>query len=293
MTEERVNQKVAEDSPVVEAGSRAGRRRRTLLRVGIVVLVLLLVLGVPAYIATRPSYFRRFPSMAAKYQPWSRSTHVEASCQDCHVAPGVLPQTAYGVRMIGEFYAGLVARSRVPERFGEPTNEACLKCHNDLRSVSPKGDLKIPHRAHVTILKMKCVQCHDFLVHEKSPEGKRTPPMSGCLECHDGDSAKNTCTACHTDKATPATHRAADWLIVHPDKAAGGDCAKCHKWTEDWCASCHSTRPKSHGPDWRAAHGARVKTHRNCEACHTASFCIECHGVLPTQNLDPNLKLVR
>ena len=39
--------------------------------------------------------------------------------------------------------------SREPTLFDKPTNEACLSCHIDLRTVSPKGDLNIPHRAHV------------------------------------------------------------------------------------------------------------------------------------------------
>ncbi len=110
--------------------------------------------------------------------------------------------------MVGEFYLSLVLRSESPSVFATPTNEACLECHNDLRSVSPKGDLQIPHRAHVTILKMECVECHDYLVHELNPSGKHLPTMAGCLRCHDGDTAKDTCTACHTQKAAPDSHQA-------------------------------------------------------------------------------------
>jgi len=35
-----------------------------------------------------------------------------------------------------------------------------------------------------------------------------------------------------------------------------------------------------------------VKVHRDCEVCHTGSFCINCHGDVPQLNFDPNLKLV-
>jgi hypothetical protein len=195
--------------------------------------------------------------------------------------------------MAGEFYLSIFARSRVPGVFATPTNEACLVCHSDLRTVSPTGDLRIPHRAHVSDLKMRCVECHAFLVHQKSPEGKHAPSMAGCLKCHDGDKAKSACSSCHTDKAAPPSHAGKDWLVVHGRTAAGADCVKCHKWAADWCADCHSQRPRSHGTDWRVAHGRRIAQHRGCEACHAGAFCIRCHGEVPQANFDPTLKLVR
>lgn len=265
-------------------------RRRLLLRIAVGLLAALVLLGVPGYLASRPSFFERYPGLAEKYEPWAASTHLEAGCEGCHVSPRPLPRVGYRLRMAGEWYVSLVSRSRIPDVFGTPRNDACLECHNDLRSVSPKGDLQIPHRAHVTILKMECVECHDFLVHELSPEGKHNPPMSGCLECHDGDTAKDACTACHTEKAAPASHRTGEWLIAHAEQSDDPECAGCHKWAEDWCADCHSQRPRSHAADWRAAHGAQVAKHRSCEACHDADFCVRCHGEVPQLNFDPALK---
>ena len=52
---------------------------------------------------------------------------------------------------------------------------ACSKCHVDLRTVSPSGDLNIPHRAHVAVLKMQCVECHDNLVHTTNAAGQPHP----------------------------------------------------------------------------------------------------------------------
>ena len=256
-------------------------RRRRIVRIALVALVVIVLIAVPAYVASRPQYFSGFASLKGKYGPWSKSTHVKADCQDCHVSPKAVPQTAYLVRMLGEFYYSLVARSHTPDVFETPTNAACLSCHERLRTVSPEGDLKIPHRAHVNILKMQCVECHDYLVHEKSPEGKHTPTMAGCLKCHDGDTAKNNCEACHTKKDTPASHKTPDWLVVHPEQAT----AKCD--------DCHARRPESHTADWRKTHGDRVAKHRNCEACHTAEFCIRCHGQVPPLNYDPDVKLVQ
>jgi len=218
---------------------------------------------------------------------------VVVCCEGCHVPPNPLERGIHRVRMVGEFYASLVSKSRVPGVFARPTNDACLACHSDLRNVSPKGDLQIPHRAHVTILKMECVACHNYLVHELSPEGKHTPPMVECLTCHDGDTAKDACSACHTQKAAPASHATADWLILHGEESTDPECVTCHKWKDDWCADCHRDRPQSHWEDWRALHGEAVERHRSCEACHESVFCVRCHGEVPQLNYDPTLELVQ
>ena len=283
-----------QDAPDEPTGSGRSGLRRRLFIVGITVLALLLLVVLPGYLALRPGFFGRFPSLSSKFQPWTKSTHALVACGSCHVSPGILAQGAYRARMVGEFYLSLVSRSGTPNLFPTPTNQACLVCHSDLRSVSPKGDLKMPHRAHVTVLKMQCVQCHSFLVHEKSPTGKHSPPMAACLRCHNGDTAKNGCSVCHTQKAAPETHKATDWTIIHPKQAAepGAKCESCHKWTPNWCVDCHNRRPRSHTADWRKTHGAQIDKHRSCEACHKQDFCIQCHGEVPPVNLDPTLKLV-
>ncbi len=285
---------MSQDASQAPEGARRVRvrpRRRTLLIVLAAILVFTLLVGLPAVVSSRPSFFGGYPELAGSYSSWSESTHAEVACEQCHVPPNALALTGYRVLMVGQTYLSIVGAAP-PDVFSPPTNEACLACHNDLRSVSPEGDLQIPHRAHVTVLEMDCVECHNYLVHEESPSGGHVPEMEGCLQCHDGDRAKNNCTACHTEKAAPSTHAAKDWLVVHPDQAKSQDCAKCHDWAGDWCVQCHETRPESHGTDWRATHGASVAENRNCEACHEGEFCMRCHGVVPQLDFDPNLKLV-
>lgn len=294
---ERDDERIHTEGDAV-TGGRAGVRerltgRRARAALGIAVAVVLVAFGVPAYLGNRSDFFSRVESMQAKYEPWAVSTHAEAGCADCHVPPRMLAQAAHRVRMIGVFYASLVSPSAGAGLFPRPTNDACLVCHSDLRTVSPKGDLKIPHRAHVTILEMDCVACHDYLVHEPNDKGTHVPTMAGCLSCHDGDTAKDACWACHTDKAAPETHRSDDWLVVHGDAEPDEVCLGCHQWREDWCVDCHSRRPQSHGADWRSVHGDRVAIHRGCEACHDGPFCVRCHGEVPRLNFDPALAPVR
>ena len=278
--------------PLAKRQRRGPVMGRRLALIGVAVFAVLALVALPGYLASRPGFFGRYPALSEQYEPWASSTHLEAGCEGCHVPPDPVPRAAYRARLVGEFYLSLVARSREPGYFKTPTNDACLACHSDLRTISPKGDLQIPHRAHITILEMDCVECHNYLVHELSPEGKHTPPMIECLRCHDGDIARDACTACHTQKAAPESHSAADWLVTHADETADPECVTCHKWKVDWCADCHRDLPRSHTSDWRAIHRDRVAEHRNCEACHEGDFCERCHGVVPQLNYDPTLELV-
>lgn len=273
------------------AGDVRWRARRFALVFAAAVLALGLFVAVPAYVSSRPAFFQRYPDLQATYDSWADSTHAEVECVECHVAPTPIARTGYRLLMVGQAYLSSFGPS-APDVFASPTNGACLVCHNDLRTVSPKGDLQIPHRAHVQILEMKCVECHEYLVHEESPSGGHEPEMEGCLRCHDGDRAKNSCWACHTEKAAPASHATDDWLVRHAEESDDPECAGCHDWSGEWCVQCHETRPKSHVTDWRAVHGAAVAEHRNCEACHTGEFCVRCHGELPPLNFDPSLELV-
>jgi hypothetical protein len=269
------------------------RGRSLLVRLAIAAALITIFVLIPAFIATRPAFTQRYPSMEAEYDAWEASVHAQVACQDCHVPPSRASQAAYSLRMAGEFYLQLLPVSREPELLGTPSSEACSSCHIDLRAVSPSGDLNIPHKAHVDVLKIDCIQCHSYLVHETNPQGNNAPTMAGCLECHDGVKAKNACDACHNEKGAPNSHKASDWTIVHPEKQEEEDCVGCHGWTEDWCAQCHSNRPRSHTVDWRATHRDAVDSRRNCEACHEGPFCEDCHGEVPQLNFDPDLKLAQ
>lgn len=263
-------------------------RRRAIVAAALVVLVVL-----PAWFATRPGFMNRYAPYQDDVETWRESVHANVACSSCHIRPGFFDQAKYVGQMVGEFYVSTVARSREPDLLRTPTNEACRQCHVDLRTVSPEGDLNIPHTAHVDVVGVDCVRCHAYLVHELNPEGTNHPRMETCLECHDGEQAKNACSTCHTEKAVPESHQAADWLVVHPQMQDEIDCEECHAWTDDWCVDCHSRRPRSHEGKWRSNHRYVVEERRNCEACHTGEFCVECHGEVPQLNFDPTLELVQ
>jgi hypothetical protein len=267
-------------------------KRRRFLRLGAFALAVTILVLVPGYVASQPEFYERYAQYEDEYDTWSESVHAKVSCQTCHVEPGFAPRAGHSAQMLGEFYITLVSRSREPELLSRPTNAACQDCHVDLRTVSPSGDLNIPHSAHVDVLEIDCVQCHDFLVHELSPEGKHTPRMIDCMTCHDGEQAKEACSVCHTEKAAPENHQRDEWVIVHADAQDEMDCVECHGWTDDWCVECHSRRPVSHVERWRSQHRFKVEERRNCEVCHEPDFCIRCHGDVPILNFDPSVTLV-
>ena len=161
-----------------------------------------------------------------------------------------------------------------------PDTEACEKCHTTFRAVSPDGDLLIPHRAHVQVLEVECVVCHQDLVHSVNSEGFNRPEMTTCLSlCHDGEQATEQCTSCHTRKNTPESHASDDWLSVHGVMSETDDCGSCHDWTPDYCGECHQKRPATHVGNWKTLHAERASVHpKGCLVCHDEeAFCNECH----------------
>jgi hypothetical protein len=269
------------------------RTLRTLMRLGIAIVAIAALVVAPALYASQPSFLARYSNLSGPHKAWTVSTHKDVACESCHVPPTIPARAAFSARMLGEYYLSLVSSPGELDVLKPPTNASCQPCHADLVSVAPSGDLKIPHRAHVDVLKMQCVQCHNYVVHEKNAKGAHVPPMAACLTCHNGKQAKSACVTCHTAKAAPESHKAVDWVIVHSLRQTGGECAKCHAWTKNWCADCHIRRPPSHSADWRKKHATAISVRRNCEACHPATFCIRCHGVVPQLNYNPAIKFVQ
>ena len=244
-----------------------------------VVVAVVVALVLPVISMLQPGYYRRYPALNERMNHWAGSTHSRISCADCHMDPGVKGFVTFSARSIPAFYAQIFRGPDANNLLKAPDRAACQKCHTSYRSVAPSGDLLIPHRAHVEVLKIDCVVCHKNLVHSLNRRGFNRPEMEGCLaQCHDGDKASNTCTDCHTRKQTPDSHQRADWLQVHGAMAESENCGSCHDWTPQYCAECHSKKPASHVGNWKADHGPLAKQRGDgCLVCHEQKFCKECH----------------
>lgn len=247
---------------------------------GILVIVVLVVAFLPQFSTLQPAYYERYEGMHVRMVNWRASTHARIGCISCHVEPGLQGFVKYGLDSIPDFYSQLFFGAQTSNLLHQPSIHACQKCHTSYRQVSPAGDLLIPHKAHVEVLKVNCVVCHKNLVHSPNSEGYNKPEMTTCISlCHDGTKATNKCTKCHTRKQTPESHSQPGWLLIHSQKTTTINCARCHAWTPDFCADCHSKRPASHKGNWKKQHQFRAKVlGKGCLVCHGGEkFCKKCH----------------
>jgi hypothetical protein len=246
-----------------------------------IALFLIVLLGLPVVSLLQPEYYRRYPDLGKRMDNWAGSTHARIPCAGCHVTPSPVGFLTFAAKSVPAFYSQLLNGPRPANLFGVPGRAACQECHTSYRQVSPRGDLLIPHRAHVEVLKLDCAVCHKDLVHSRNSLGYNRPMMSACLAtCHDGKSATDQCIKCHTRKQVPENHRRKDWLAVHSTLARTIDCGSCHAWSPDYCRTCHLKRPKSHEGNWKTLHATSAKAQgtKGCLVCHEGGkSCKKCH----------------
>lgn len=261
------------------ARRRAGqRRRRFIAGAGLAFFVIILTL--PLFSIGRPGFYERFKPLRGRIQTWHTSTHAQMTCLACHLEPGTEKALEFLARAMPVYYGAVLGQTGDPGLFTTPTKAACQKCHTAYRQVSASGDLLIPHRAHVVVLKLNCADCHQRLVHSPNPSGFNSPKMGYCLsKCHDGRKATNRCTDCHTEKATPDNHKSGNWLQVHGQKTEQINCGRCHGWAPKLCQACHTSRPRTHVGNWKKEHKGRALIRgKGCLVCHGGKkFCLKCH----------------
>jgi hypothetical protein len=243
-----------------------------------IALVAVILVALPVYSTLQPEYYERYPALKVRMDNWRNSTHAKVSCAGCHVDPGPIGFLTFAAKSIPDFYSQLLFGPKSTNLLSAPHTAACQKCHTNYRQVSPNGDLIIPHRAHVAVLKIDCPVCHKNLVHSLNSKGFNSPQMTTCLECHNGTRATNKCVKCHTRKEVPPSHKRKDWLQIHSQQTKTVDCSTCHGWSPDYCAQCHKQRPASHTATWKKDHAVRARENpKRCLVCHTQTFCKKCH----------------
>lgn len=224
---------------------------------------------------------------ATLYHGWETTTHKNVPCSSCHIQRTFLTPLGLIQKMLIELKVrdskealGFVART---------DNKVCDSCHKARRTISPGGDLLIPHTAHTKLRKLACVDCHTNLVHRGKSTKKTKPSMITCYKCHDGKKAPNSCGVCHTEKSLPPDHKGPEWLASHSQVHDSDPdyCIGCHGWVEDYCGECHKRKPRSHLVlGWRSQHQNLFVTDRRagCSQCH-GEKCNSCHGKSPFKRL--------
>ncbi len=243
-------------------------------------MIPLIFLILPLYSTLDASYYERYPSLHLRMAAWRDSTHSPWSCAACHVDPGLGGALSFAARAIPAFYSQMVFGPTKSNLLAAPSRRACQSCHTAYRTVSPSGDLLIPHRAHVEVLGINCATCHSSLVHSKNSQGYNSPDMVACLKrCHDGKKATDRCIKCHTQKRVPPNHKLGNWLATHGKRSNEINCGQCHGWAPRLCESCHRKRPSTHAGNWKRLHRVRARARgtKGCLFCHKESFCARCH----------------
>jgi hypothetical protein len=190
-----------------------------------------------------------------------------------------------------------------------PSEQVCAPCHRDASEVRAKaklpplpgyGVIRFDHGPHLERPEIngQCVHCHAGIVSDR-PGAPVRPPMSTCLECHQADFDRASCTGCHPAadlaRTMPESFMRHDvaWLTRHGAAATRSPavCTQCH--AESTCLECHDTtaslrldqrRPEQvlrempHRADYVSRHAmdARAQTTR-CVSCHTPATCDACH----------------
>jgi hypothetical protein len=250
--------------------------------IGIAVLVVLAIVVIPSLVAFSPGFCRTCHQ--DEYKNWNVATHRNVTCTDCHVKANTWDALKARVGILDKLIieVGLSNGNHNITGFeAKPLDQDCDVCHKLKRDVTPAGDLIIPHASHTKLRKLACVDCHKLLVHSaKSKQGNK-PAMVGCYKCHDGNKAPNQCSSCHTEKALPQDHKAADWLAQHSAIQAQDPsyCEGCHGWVTDYCNECHKRKPRSHIEGWHANHQSLITSTKKegCAKCHGAERCQSCH----------------
>lgn len=201
-------------------------------------------------------------------------SHLEASCETCHVP--LAAASGLTVGRIAEFerppdheavgflanHDGLVEAAADPSCAVCHARESCARCHLDAdRSPAIQALAPDPRVARLTA----------GLVGEwPTPESHETPEflfrhgddgVASCVTCH----AAPSCTSCHRSGTRP-------WVAELPPVTEGGPSG----------VEPTATRPPGHTTRFPVDHAvAAGASPASCESCHAAAECTDCHSAIP------------
>lgn len=220
-------------------------------------LTLLVVGGFGAFSSTSdPKYCAVCHVMAPEYATWQASSHAQIKCIQCHSKPGLANRVLYKGETLKEIALYTTNTYKLPIKMNEQIeDQVCVSCHSQNRSITPSGDLIVPHDKHAA-KKVACVVCHKGIAHgnivarnmtAKSDSQVWTPAyaekqmakeftqtkMDQCVECHIKRNVTQACEACHSAISIPQDHKDKTWGNSHGLKARADltYCNKCHSYS--------------------------------------------------------------
>jgi len=252
------------------------KEKTVLVSIMLIISVIGIVLAVRyyTYIQKSPEFCNSCHLMEEAYTAWKKSGHRFIVCQDCHRL-GIVEQNRLLIKFV------FTTERKTPEPHGNVTPwESCTQCHWE---EATQGALSVTkstgHARHVTVEKLKCMDCHTRSVHAFRPD------RNACLRCHKDwkihgiGMEETSCMTCHPfsprsagsfipDRERCLTCHRTSSRTSFPDKVpmARMNCYECHKPhhrikpTDDDCLRCHTREVL----DSRAVH----RSGKHCTTCH-------------------------
>ncbi len=211
----------------------------------------------------------------------SNLVHKSVSCYSCHRTSGLTglaTEKLKEVRMVGAQLRGKESGWSTP--IG---NTVCLRCHEKItKGVAVAGKIKVSHE-EILQEGYSCQECHTASGHSPK-ELDPSLAMERCSFCHDGRSARQDCSLCHTNNVLAKNKTVPLKEPTHPIRGEAKHgvgniytCKGCH--AEAVCSKCHLAMP--HPDNWTYRHGNEaIKQPKACSTCHIAEvMCRDCHRI--------------
>ncbi len=265
------------------------KQKKQLLKILVLFICLLAIGAIGATQAPSASFVcQGCHEMKPEIVTWQASSHAKIACIQCHteIDAGHFLQIKHFTK---KYYLPIQVKEPVPE-------SVCQNCHSLNRTVTPRGDLIVPHQKHEKE-GISCTECHIGVAHggiaerQETIDGDfnrwndvtgrqnmswqyKTLSMEQCLTCHKERKGPQDCEACHSRIVPPPSHQTKDWIQkgVH-----GQDAFK----NLDSCNECHSY----------SLNLVRVQMDDKVGSyARSNSFCVDCHSKKPpSHNIKPFL----
>ena len=215
----------------------------------IVAMLLVLALGGAAAIplTDQPTFCASCHTIKPSYDSWTRSSHKDVTCVDCHVRPGIsgfIQDKVYaGIKDVAITFFGIPTEPH--DLQSHVYSSVCLGCHRAILRVTEVSSRDLPspvkevglimdHREHMAAFKKRgqgegCTTCHSRVVHgtpikgypiviprghvkiDDQPHKPDLPPDSKLWTTTMAD-----CMRCHDGKQT------------HEGEVLSNHCETCH-----------------------------------------------------------------
>ncbi len=209
--------------------------------------VILLGGAVAIPLTNKPTFCASCHTIKPAYEAWTKSTHKEVTCVDCHVRPGVQgfieDKVLAGLEDVAITFFGTPTEAH--DLQSHVSSEVCISCHRAVLRVSEVSARDLPERVSNVGLIMSHRQHMDAFSQRSKGEG--------CTTCHarvvHGTPIKGY------DIVIPRGHVALDDQRYEPTypkdsklwTASMADCLRCH--------------------DNRSTHEGKILS-KKCETCH-------------------------